>query len=59
MTGAKNLIDLPDKVLAEILSFLPNRFDLAQVCKKFYDVICESDKGRYKLKVGRQFNQVS
>lgn len=58
MENAKDLLQLPDNVLTEILSFLPNRFDLALVCKKFYELISESEKNLYKIKVVRRFNEV-
>lgn len=43
----------------EILSFLPNRFEVAPVCKKFYDLICIIDKNRFALKVDELYDEVS
>lgn len=58
MENEKGLLQLPDEVLIEILSFVPNRFEVAQVCKTFYELICIIDKNRYKLKAGVRYNEV-
>ena len=52
-------MDLPDNVLEKILGFLPNRMDVATVCKKFYELICQIEKNKYKMKIGSIGNEVS
>lgn len=54
-----DIMNIPDEVLMKILSFVPNRINIAPVCKKFYELICEIDKNMYKLKVGAFGNEVS
>lgn len=54
----KNLMDLSDLVLMEVLKFVPNRFEVALVCKKFYELICDIEKNRYKMKIGQSYNEV-
>ena len=55
----ENLTDLPEEVLMKILGFLPNRMDVAPVCKKFYELICKIDKFKYKMIVGSVRNKVN
>lgn len=56
---AIDLMMLPDEVLLEILSFVPDRFEVSQVCKKFYELICVIDRNRYKLCIGNYGEKVS
>lgn len=46
-----DLLQLPDEVLRYVLSFIPYRFEVSQVCKKFYELVCDMDKNKYMLKV--------
>jgi hypothetical protein len=55
----EDIMKIPDEVLMKILAFVPNRFDVAPVCKKFYELICKIDENKYKLKVGAFHNEVS
>lgn len=59
MENFNDFSQLPEEVLMEILSFLPNRFEVAPVCKKFYDLICIIDKNRFALKVDELYDEVS
>lgn len=45
-----DLLQLPDEVLRYVLSFIPYRFEVSQVCKKFYELVCDMDKNKYMLK---------
>lgn len=59
MEMTKNLLTLPEEILMEILSFVQNRFEAAQVCMKFYELICELDRNRYKLRILRLKKKVN
>lgn len=54
----KHLLELPYEILLQIISFVPKRFELSQVCKKFYELVCAIDKNRYKMNIGRDFEDV-
>lgn len=59
MSNTTEIMQLPDEVLTKILNFVPNRFDLAQVCKKFYDLTSEIEKFKFKLALGVRHDKVS
>lgn len=42
------ITQLPDHVLKKILSLVPCRKNVENICKKFYGIICEID--RFKVK---------
>jgi F-box-like len=42
-THAVELMFLPDIVLLKILLYLPCRVNVSQVCKRFYELVCEVD----------------
>lgn len=58
MEGEVELLQLPEEVLRNILSFVPIRFEVASVCKKIYKIVCDIDKNKYKLNIGKLFDQV-
>lgn len=58
MAQVVELMQFPDEILVNILSFVPNRFEVASVCRKFYELICKIDSKKYKLNVGRRYGEV-
>lgn len=52
----RNLLSMPNEVLLHILRFIPNRFIVSQVSKKFYELVCKLEKNRFILKLGTTKN---
>lgn len=42
---------LPEEVLVKIFKNIKNRWNLAQVCWKFYGIICDVEKNNFILKL--------
>lgn len=58
MASLIDLMQFPDEILLNILSFVPKRFEVATVCKKFYELICEIDRNKYVLTIGTRYDKV-
>jgi F-box-like len=61
MDNARSLETLPSEVLLHIFSFIPNRTNLSYVCLDFYDLVCEIEKNKFRLKltdVSYYFNEL-
>lgn len=52
MSQALTLDQLPAELLLKIFSYVSNRFNLSLVCSGFYDLVCDLDSFRYRLKIG-------
>lgn len=59
MENTKELLQLPDEILLQILIFVPNRFEVSQVCKKFYEIVCAIEKNRFALSTKTVEDEVS
>lgn len=56
--NTKGLSDLPLEVLENIISYVPQRFDLSQVSKSFYELICEIESSKKVLVIRRDMDKV-
>lgn len=54
----KSFCDLPLEVLENIISYVPQRFDLSQVSKSFYELTCEIESGKKVLVIRRDKAEV-
>lgn len=54
----ENILQLPNEILIIILSFIDDRFEVAQVCKIFYEVVCIIDKNKFWLSFGNEIGKV-
>lgn len=56
----ESLLDFPDEILLKIFSFIPNCLtDYTSVCWKFYTLICDIDKFKYKMSIDSRRIEVS
>jgi hypothetical protein len=44
-----NILDFPDQILTEILTFIPDQFTISQVCRRFYKISCEIKSFKVKF----------
>lgn len=53
------LLFLPDECFRKIFKYVdfPSRSNLALVCKRFYELVCDMEKNRHPLEIG--YYQVS
>lgn len=43
--------DFPIEILLHIFGFIPNKWSLSLACWKFYEIICETEKEKFCLKL--------
>lgn len=46
-----SILLLPTELLIEIFEYVPYRWDISQVCRTFYEVLCTVDRNFHKLVV--------
>lgn len=46
-----SLSDLPYEVLVKVFNYVENRWNLAQVCWKFYEIVCDVERNNLILKL--------
>lgn len=51
MSKSKPLDELPVEILLHIFGFIPNKWNLSLVCWKFYEIVAETEKGKFCLKL--------
>lgn len=49
-----NFLHLPKEVIRNIISYIPNHWNLAHTCKTMYEILCDIEKFKHIIKIEGQ-----